>query len=630
MGDGASGRRSRPGLELERLEGRALMSVGSSFVSAKQIALPSPDVAGQVKTFDYTTPAGARVKITLYGPGTLAGTTVGAQGALNLVFSGTNQNSGVIARVRGGGGVAPLQSVENSSISPDSLSGVGGNPIDQINLKNFNLVDGGRINLTAGVHVLMLNSVGSNTALNLRETAESLTSAGGAATTPISGAVTATQNGETLGYYINPTTGEQTLTSVSGQFTAGLNLAPLIQTYAGTTAPLYGPPPQIPGVILSINHINGPARPASGIGGPQVFGYDSVTNALVAFDVTTGTPTLKIPNALPTAGVEAGVTLARNNGSQVVLVSNGSNVYAYNPTTGASVGHFSVATPAVQAAGLTNPTRLGTADALTVIADPTANGLGTVLPINVTASLASGQAVPAGPAFTPTRAFALSGGLSGVAGQNLLYAGGGAHFDPFQPNAFQLGLSSLSPSSGTLSEVARQAVTNQGVTSNSTANGNTGGNPNDALGSFGQSLALVSGVTTNPATGQLANKISLLSPSNAAIEGTSYLSDANRLTGLSSEFTPSIAGSALIDVQGNTTRLVANDAQGLVFNGEGNINLVKINRASDTSIVGFPFGHAAIPHRSNVSIVTSPRTVGDRSGVTVLPSLSPNGPLSLP
>ena len=68
----------------------------------------------------------------------------------------------------------------------------------------------------------------------------------------------------------------------------------------------------------------------------------------------------------------------------------------------------------------------------------------------------------------------------------------------------------------------------------------------------------------------------------------------------------------------------------LVFNGAGNVNLVKIHQAADSTLIGFPFGHAQIPLRKNVTILSSSRVVGNRNVVTVVSGLTPTGPLSLP
>ncbi len=389
-----------------------------------------------------------------------------------------------------------------------------------------------------------------------------------------------------------------------------------------------GPGPAPPGVVVKIDHVNGPSR-NPGVGDPVVFGYDPVANTLVRFDATTGNPTLTVFDALPGGpGTEAGVALGENNGRLVVLVSGGATVYAFNPADGSRVGQFSTA-----GLGLTDPTRVGTFDANTVLGDrPGRPGsLGKVQPIDLTASLRTRSAVASGQAFTPQREFGLAGGLTGVPGFNTLFATGAAHFDTFQPDVFQLGIAALNPSGTSLRESSRSAI-GGGTPSPSDAFGTTRGNPPvpaDALGSIDQSLALVTGLSTD-ASGHTTNTVSLYTPQGFAKVGTVALNDPNRLSGLSGSFRPAIAGAAVVDVQGNTQSFKAKTTQGLVFNGEGNVNLVKIDSAVDTTVVGYPFSHAAIPRRSNVLIESTARVVQDRNGVVVQPGLKPTGPLSLP
>ncbi|MCA1685438.1 MAG: hypothetical protein LC745_05530, partial [Planctomycetia bacterium] len=157
----------------------------------------------------------------------------------------------------------------------------------------------------------------------------------------------------------------------------------------------------------------------------------------------------------------------------------------------------------------------------------------------------------------------------------------------------------------------------------------SGSSLNDALGSIDQSLALFTGQTTS-AAGAKADTVTLYNPSSLARQGTVTLNDPNPLSGLSGSFRPGLAGVALVDVQGFTQSFKARTARGLVFNGEGNVNLVQIDRATDTTIVGYPFGHAVIPNRTNVTILSTARTVGTRNDVTVPANLRPTGPLSLP
>ena len=244
------------------------------------------------------------------------------------------------------------------------------------------------------------------------------------------------------------------MTGVSGQFVPGPNIV-LQNITSGSPNPQPGAPPAPPGVVIAIKGVNGPARAAQALGDAQVYGYDPVAGALIRFDTVTGTQTQTIPLAgiLPDPAVEAGVALSQVNGKLLVLVSDGSNVYAFNTADGSPAGSFSLAN--LKAADdLADPLRLGTFDNNTVIADPTGgtNGLGAILPIDVAASLASAdkQAQPvldtSGdpiPAYSLARDFGLAGGLSGVAGGDTLYATGGGIFDPFQPNQFLLGLASL-------------------------------------------------------------------------------------------------------------------------------------------------------------------------------------------
>lgn len=631
-------RRSRPGLE--GLEGRSLLS-GAGSVAGSLQAQAATTTAPIIHGYDYKTLQGTRVHIQLYGVGTLFGTTVDPDGALNLVFSGTNEQTGIIATAKGGDGHPALRSIHHRFEPSESLSGIGSSLVNVVKLKDFNLVDGGRINLTGGVHILSLNSVGSNTQVSLREIPPALLQG-----QPTS---TSSENGVTLGFLAD-LTGARTLTSTSGTFVAGFNLLGSNQLPSGASNP--GPPPAPPGVVVTINHVNGPTRASSAAAPAEVYGYDPVQNALIRFDTTTGAANLSIPNALPaaTAGSQAGVALGRDAGNLVVMISDGLNVYAYNPLDGSSVGHFALNTPALVSAGLVHATRLGTFDSGTVVGDATAGvgGLGLIQPIDVTRSLASGQAQPVVdpqtmapvPPYASTRAFGLSGGMTGIPGSSTLFAMGGGHFDQYQPLQFQLGISSLTPNLPTaatagaaLSEASRAAVTVNGqnvITDAHGAHGAHGAQLNNALGSLGQALTLDTGVGADPATGLTVNRVALVNAQSFAQQSVFSLNDPNLLTGLTAAFRPSLAGVALVDVQGNTQSFRAQDAQGLVFNGEGNVNLVKIHNATDTTIVGFPFGHAQIPIRSNVVIYSTPRSVGDRNGVTVVPGLTPLGPLFLP
>src|SRR5262249_31659770 len=105
-----------------------------------------------------------------------------------------------------------------------------------------------------------------------------------------------------------------------------------------------------------------------------------------------------------------------------------------------------------------------------------------------------------------------------------------------------------------------------------------------------------------------------------------------RLSGLSETFHPELVGSAVINADGITNQFSAHNVQGLVFNQIGFLNLINISGAAiDSAFIAEPVGSVKIHYRQNTQIIsTSHRSVGDRSGVTLVPNLRPIGPLILP
>src|SRR5262249_31360821 len=124
-------RNARP--TLESLEERKLMARASSAAASSTdlSQVPGRGIARQLgisvqdRRIAYTTPQGTNVVITLYGIGSLKGSTVDPDGALNLVFSGTRGDSGIVGRVSGGTGRAPIRSMHHLALNPDDLSGIG-------------------------------------------------------------------------------------------------------------------------------------------------------------------------------------------------------------------------------------------------------------------------------------------------------------------------------------------------------------------------------------------------------------------------------------------------------------------------------------------------------------------------
>jgi hypothetical protein len=245
--------------------------------------------------------------------------------------------------------------------------------------------------------------------------------------------------------------------------------------------------------------------------------------------------------------------------------------------------------------------------------------------IDLTASLASGQAVTLGKAFSPQNEFTFAGGLTGVAGENTVYATGTAFFNTQTPNLTQAGIMAISVSrSGSLSESSRTALKSSGNFINTGLLNTKAVFPFHGLGSIDQNLALLTGLQNG------RNIVTLYSQTNLSAQNAIFLNDPNQLTDLSESFRPDLVDSALLDIQGNLQSLRATSAEGFVMNVEGYANLVKITRTSDSTFIALPFAHAQLPHRSNVTILSSPRAVDGRNGVTIDATLQPVGPLSLP
>jgi hypothetical protein len=563
----------------------------------------------------YTTPQGTHVVVTLYGVGSLAGSHVDRDGALNLIFSETNESTGIIAKVHGGTGQAPLRLIRHAGISPDNFSGVNSTVLNIVNFKDFNLVNGGQINLTGGVHQLYLNSVGTNTQIHLRELPPSVNTAGG------STATSATDNGVNLAFAFD-VAGARTLTSVAGTpLLPNFAAFSTVQPTSATSGHDPGPPPAPAGAVVSLGQVHGRPRASSALENPQVFGYDPVANTLIRFDAKTGAQ-LQTIDLSGLGTMTTGVALGRDHSQLVALVGNGSRVYAFNALNGSPVGSFSTANLA--GGTFTSVDGIGSTDSRTVLMDSAAGPFGTAQGVDLTASLDTGQAVAQGAAFSPQREFAFSGGMTGVAGQNTIYATGAAFFDTFQPNLTQQGVLALNAAGGRLSESSRTALKNNGNFINAGPLGTAQKSPFMALGSIDQNLALVSGVSNGK------NVVNLYTPSTLASQGTVTLNDANQLNGLSESFRPDLVDTALVDIQGNVQSFRADAATGLVFNTEGYANLVKIHSATDSTFVALPIAHVEIPHRNNVTILSSPRPVAGRNGVTINSTLQPVGPLSLP
>ncbi len=649
--NGLSGRTRRNSPLVESLENRQMLSISAS----------GGVFSNKDRVFTYETPTGGHATIKIIGIGNLAGTSVDDTGAVHIVFSGTNTYSKITGSVQGGDGLAPLASIVNSQLSDagqsQSLSGVGGNVLQSVLLGKFDLVPGGTINLTSGVNALSLDSVGADTQIELRELPSTIqpstlqaeiksaaTSGTSSSTSTSSSSSTSTSKsssssssststiplqdtGTPYTYtssqgvsttYVKSADGAVTLTAASGSFTAGSNI---VESLSPGQPPSLPPAP--PGVILKINRVQGTlAQPVNLQTDSQIFGYDPATGRLLRFDLNletnTGTvdptfPTIVVPGSPAAVGLNLGW-----NGSQLdVLVSSGTTVYAYNATTGAAVGSFTTTYP-------TNS--IGSTDTVTVLGSYVTN---TLYMINLPLSLQTGVAQPATgdpKSLTPTSGLTLLGGLTGIAGSNSIYASVAGTFDSLHPLQPELGMQSVSTVSVARSpsftgpfykfnSYTASATFEQGYYIPVTANPPNSSQQGAGLGSVDQSLAMLEGLSNG------ANTLSLSS-------GIVALDYPNLLGAVSESFRTGLSGAAIIDVQGDVQSFRGQSAAGLVLNDTGNLNLVKLDSLSNSTIVGQPISHLEIKSRSASNVLSTKRDVGTRNGVDVSNSLQPIGPIT--
>jgi hypothetical protein len=667
--------RTRPALE--GLEDRKLLSGAS-------VGLPMPaDASGgtlssDLRNFTYTTPTGGQATIEVVGVGNLEGTTA-PNGVLNLVFGGTNAYTKIVGVVQGGGGHAPLQSIQNNQLisagASNSLSGVGGNVVESFLLSPFDLVAGGRINLTAGVNSLALDSIGPDTQVNLRALPPAPTTTTTLATSSLVVGTTATGTssvtifrafatttsssssnaGSTLQAlqsttvtspygvsttYLTNGNAAQTLTAVSGEFKSAGNIVEPLPT----GQPIQTVPPAPPGIILKVNRINGNLKaPINPQKDAKIFGYDATTGQVVRFSLDLDKksakpdsfPTIQVPNAV--LNQPAGLDLAWDGQQRVLLVSAGSTIYAYNPVTAASLGQFTTAGSFIASMNMVPSvpiTMIAGTDTLTVL------GTGTQLyAIDLPSSLSTGIAQPATgnpDPFSPLMQFAFLGGLTSSPGTNTVFATIAGHFDTTQPSMTQLGIQAVSTASvmtvkgagsvlsNALSPLANTGVQLQGAFVD-VPPPPPAYSPGAALGSIDQTLALVTSFT--PPTGTMSGT------NTVSTENDTYTFNySDPLEGLSQTFRPDLYGSALIDIQGTVQSIRGGTATGMVLNDTGNLNLVKFRSVKNSTIIGQPVSHIQIQQRSkaNVLILTKTRAVGSRNDVTLEKHLRVIGPLSQP
>ena len=234
-------RRVRP--MLDGLEQRCVMSATTVAEPLAQVAAAAASngvLSQDGQKFTYSTPQGTRVAITIQGRGTLEGTFVDSLGALNLRFGRTNGYSKIVSDVHGGIGRALLATVysqdQATSGTTNSLTGIGTPVINAINLRKFDLIPGGTVNVTSGIHLLGLRSAGVGSQIQLRELPESLIPpyrlSSASSTTSSS---SSSSSSSTSGTGLTSTTGNPltsaTTNNISNQY---ISNAFLVQTLAGS------------------------------------------------------------------------------------------------------------------------------------------------------------------------------------------------------------------------------------------------------------------------------------------------------------------------------------------------------------------------------------------------------------
>jgi hypothetical protein len=577
------------------------------------------------RTLRYTTPEGARVSIRLYGLGTLQGSTVdAATGGLKLVYDGTNASSKILGLVTGGPRRAPLLSMTDADLDPESSSGVGTNQVLSVKLDRFDLVDGGRVNLSGGVQTLSLRTIGRNTVIDARSLPLTSDQENPSPTSPV----------PILNFVsIN---GSLELAGVGGLTVPGA--AGVSGATAGTTGAVttrIGPGGQVelipttnatgeenivvpgPGVNLFVQEINGAPREIP-LANPQVYGYDPAAQQLVRFDARTGA-VLGAITGVPNGGqAESGVGIGRIGTQQVVLVGTGQTVYVFDVLTNTPVGSFSVA----NVANIDHVTGLGSTEQGTAITYLGTDGVIRARAFDIEQSLRAGTAALVGSTFTPSREFDLTGGLTGAAGLSIAFFTGEAYFDTFQPNTQLPGTLIVNTANG-ISESSRV----QGIPQLDSY----------AFGSIDTNPALVTGIrtVTDPDTGAtlpFSNTVQIYNANNMSAVAQLQLLYPNLLTGLSESVHPELTNGSIINVGGILNRLhVKGQMTGTVVNTVGYLANIDVNVAMDSAFVGLPIGHVNIRARQNVQLYsTTGREVGDRGGVILVNPLRPVGPLSPP
>ncbi|MFM1801033.1 MAG: hypothetical protein RJA81_385 [Planctomycetota bacterium] len=662
---------------VENLEGRELMTGGGIYglngqyinkfdyqkLLEKRANPPAPVSQRRVEIAIPEYGPRAKVVFTLYGPGTIMGdpnltpgtdaynavnTHIDGNNQFHILFDGTTSESQIIGTVTGTRRNPKIAEIRDVDVAPFNTTGVGTNQMGYVNLARFDLAPGGRVNFSAGVQRIFLNNIGPSTQLDLAalptppltspqnpggfNSTTTSSSSGSNAVTNTTGQKTITQtvNGITVITTL-PTTDQLTVSNGELTGVGGITLPGAIPSTTGNTRV------EVQGVELIVKSVAGAnnplGQPQPRLGNEYIAGVDGANDKLVLFNVVRDTTTNAITAnysseiTVPTGGTPlVGSAIGEYNGLQVVTVGFGQTVMAYNVLNGAYVGQFD--TSNLSATGFTEIDGIGGSSGDIFISD-SINQL--IQPIDLTASLNSGQAVAAGSQFTLPDSFYMMTGVTGAAGISYIYTVGTAYFNPWTPQSptSQLGIMKLN-----VSATETLSVNTSAKISNTVA-----ANPYYAMGSVDQNLILFTPDQTVTDGYQTQN---MYDPDTLASSGTIKFQYSGNLSGLSESFYPDLLGASVIDVKGNLKTFSANSTDNMVLNVNGIANYTRINRASNSTIIAHPVLHLAVSWmpNSNVDIISSSRPTnetpggktrpGTRGGVRIIKNLPVLGPYTNP